>query len=101
MKMQIWSFWGFTATLYSLDPNHAQNAPCILMQKPSNDLNLIQNFEHYFFRLHLDQNVIKFEEFYSQFRESVSSEYPRWLDPVARAQTEKANMNASQVKSTA
>ncbi|XP_076819252.1 EF-hand calcium-binding domain-containing protein 6-like isoform X2 [Clavelina lepadiformis] len=49
-------------------------------------------------RLHLaEQSIIKFEEFYSQFRESVSSEYPRWLDPVARAQTERASMNASQV----
>jgi len=49
-------------------------------------------------RLHLDsQSIIKFEEFYAQFRESVSSEYPRWLDPVARLQTDRANMSASQV----
>nr|WQY91287.1 ddN-expressed EFCAB family member [Ciona robusta] len=49
-------------------------------------------------RLHLDdRTVVKFEEFYAQFRESVSSEYPRWLDPVARTQTERASMTASQV----
>nr|XP_039247423.1 EF-hand calcium-binding domain-containing protein 6-like [Styela clava] len=49
-------------------------------------------------RLHLDERtVIKFDEFYSQFRESVSSEYPRWLDPIARKQVERSQMTASQV----
>lgn len=49
-------------------------------------------------RIHLEEKtVIKFDEFYSQFRESVSSEYPRWLDPIARRQIERSTMNASQV----
>ena len=58
---------------------------------------LDRQFCSYFRRLHLDHAIVKFEEFYAQFRESVSSEYPRWLDPVARTQTERANMNATQV----
>lgn len=49
-------------------------------------------------RLHLDEKtIIRFDEFYSHFRESVSSEYPRWLDPIARKQVDRAQMSASQV----
>ncbi|KAI8521540.1 hypothetical protein Bbelb_012940 [Branchiostoma belcheri] len=57
-----------------------------------------KQLNHLLARLGLaNKSVIKFDEFYAVFRESVSSEYPRWLDPVQRHFQDKITMSSTAV----
>lgn len=42
-----------------------------------------------------DKNIVSFPDFFALFRDSATSEYPRWMDPIQRS--DKVTMTASQV----
>lgn len=103
-KMKSMGFVGIRKVFKSNDPegkgNVTTEALIHILTSVLGQLISPKQFHLLLKRLHLDERtIIKFDDFYTRFRDSVASEYPDWLDPIARQQVERSNMSATQVHS--
>ena len=46
-----------------------------------------------------DKQVVSFNEFYACFRDNANTEYPKWMDPVNRPNSDLVTLSAHQVHS--